>query len=85
MLCVSSVVTWPRAARAEDDSRVRRIHDASNRLIGTIERMSDGSERVYDRNNRYLGTAEKSVTYDATGRTVSPERAPEILLPRARD
>jgi hypothetical protein len=83
LLCAGGFVRWPFTVRAEDDDRVRRIHDASNRLIGTIERLSDGSERVYDRNNRYQGSAEKSVTYDATGRAVSPERAPELLLPHA--
>lgn len=72
----------PVGALADDPDRVRRIHDSSNRLIGTIERQSDGSGRVYDRNGRYLGAGDESGTHDATGHTVSPDMAPKILLPR---
>jgi len=85
LLCATILYAWPTRARADDSDRVRRIHDSSNRLIGTIERQSDGSERVYDRNGRYLGAGDESGTHDATGHTVSPDRAPEILLPPSRE
>jgi hypothetical protein len=54
LLCATILCRWPTGACADDAERVRRIHDSSNRLVGTIERLSDGSERVYDRNGRYL-------------------------------
>ncbi len=75
----------PFGALADDPDRVRRIRDSSNRLIGTIERQSDGSERVYDHNGRYLGAGDKSGTHDSTGRTVSPDKAPEILLSPSKE
>lgn len=70
------------AAHAGDTEKVRRVHDASNRLIGTIERQADGSHDVYDSSGNYRGSADTSGTHDASGRMVSPDRAPEILLPR---
>ena len=76
---------WPTGTPADDADRVRRIHDSSSRLIGTIERQSDGSDRVYDRNGRYLGAGDESGTHDATGHSVSQDRAPEILLPPSRE
>ncbi len=81
LACVSILWGQPDCALADETRRARRIHDSSNRVIGTIERQSDGSERVYDRSGRYLGSADEYGTRDATGRTVSPDRAPEILLP----
>lgn len=52
-------------------------------MIGTVERLSDGSEHVRGSDGRYLGTANRSGTRDATGKTVSPEKVPELLLPHA--
>lgn len=85
LLIMAMLGASPIGALADDSDRVRRIHDSSNRLIGTIERQSDGSERVYDRNGRYLGAGDESGTHDATGHTVSPDRAPEILLPPSHE
>lgn len=85
LLCLGILFTCTGTARADDSNRFRYIHDASGRVTGTIEHLSDGSERVHGSDGRYLGTADRSGTRDSTGRIVSPEKAAELLLPHAGD
>lgn len=85
LLFVGVFFAWTGTVCADDSEPYRYIHDASGRVIGTIERLSDGSERVHGHDGRYLGTADRSGTRDATGRTVSPEKVPGLLLLRAGD
>jgi hypothetical protein len=84
-LCLAVLLTWAGHVSADDSKRFRYVHDRSGRVIGTIERLGNGSERVRAHDGRYLGTADRSGTRDASGRIVSPEKVPGLLLPRAGD